>query len=241
MTLTRTSAKGYFETNDRPTQGQFAELFEGIVFQQGTSAQFVQSNVSAQGNWDFKANVTVSGALTANSITLNSVAVSSLVVTASATVGILGVTGSAALTNLTVTGSGNTALTGNLVVSGVPTFAAGLEKCVNSTWNTANTGVQTVTGTGFTPKSVQIMMNIDSTKIISDGWTDGSAMACRFYDVNGAIQLGSTGIIVAARTQTGVTESQAAFTSFTNDGMTMTWTKTGSPTGTANLFFKFSR
>lgn len=61
MTLTRTSAKNYFLTGLKPTQGQFAELFEGIVFQQGVSAQFVQSNVSAQGQWDFKTNITVSG------------------------------------------------------------------------------------------------------------------------------------------------------------------------------------
>lgn len=204
MTLTRTSAKGYFETNDKPTQAQFAELFEGIVFQQGTSAQFVQSNVSAQGNWDFKKDVTVSGALT-------------------------------------ISASSQANFSGNVIVSGVPTFTVGLEKCINSTWDTSTIGVQTVTGTGFTPKSVQIMMNIDNTEIISDGWTDGTTSACRFWEANANTQQSSTSVIVAARTQTGVTESQAIFTSFTSNGMTMTWTKTGAPSGTANLFFKFSR
>lgn len=68
MTITRTSAKQYFETNDKPTQSQFAEVFEGIVFQAGVSAQSIASQVSAQAKWEFKTDISVSGNVSAATI-----------------------------------------------------------------------------------------------------------------------------------------------------------------------------
>lgn len=114
MTITRTSAKAYFETGDKPSQAQFAELFEGIVFQTGVSAQAVQSNVSALGNWDFKKDVTVSGAVTTGALSITgTVSANALNVTTAVSAATLGISGAA------VVG-------GAINVAGLSTFAGGI-------------------------------------------------------------------------------------------------------------------
>lgn len=111
MTITRTSAKQYFETNDKPTQAQFAEVFEGIVFQAGASAQAVASNVSAAGRWDFLKDISVSGNVSAATLNVAGVATITGAASFSSTINVTGITtlagGQAGITNGTAAQAGN--------------------------------------------------------------------------------------------------------------------------------------
>lgn len=104
-------------------------------------------------------------------------------------------------------------------------------KIVNYTHDTSTTGDQAMTGAGFTPRFAIIIGVVTSTKLISIGATDGTNHACFFQEAAGSTWLPSTSIVLAARTSTGVTEAQAIYKTFDSDGMTITWSKTGSPTG----------
>lgn len=123
MTLTRTSAKQYFEQGDKPTQSQFAELFEGVVFQSGVSAQAVQSNVSAAGQWEFLKDISVSGNVSAK--TLN-------------------ISGAQSTGALTVNGVGT--FKSDVSVSGNITAVANIT--VSNTVSAGNLNVGNLTGTG---------------------------------------------------------------------------------------------
>lgn len=57
--ITRASAKQYFETGDYPTQSQFADTLDSVIFQIGTSAQVITSDVSAAGKFDLSGNLNV--------------------------------------------------------------------------------------------------------------------------------------------------------------------------------------
>lgn len=66
--ITRASAKAYFVTGARPTQAQFADVFDSTVFQIGTSAQTITSDVSALAKLDVNGAFTVKN-LAATSLT----------------------------------------------------------------------------------------------------------------------------------------------------------------------------
>lgn len=117
MTLTRTSAKGYFLANLKPTQAQFSELFEGITFQQGTSAQFVESNVSALGFWDFKKDVTVSGKTTTGALSITGAFSANNLNTVSINTSALTVTGLTTLSSATGITQPNTDSSTNLATT----------------------------------------------------------------------------------------------------------------------------
>lgn len=79
---TRTVLKTYFETNDKPNQSQFIDTIDSFVNLSDTAAQSITSDVSAQKKLDvngvftaktsaqFLGDITVSGAVSANSINL---------------------------------------------------------------------------------------------------------------------------------------------------------------------------
>jgi hypothetical protein len=96
---------------------------------------------------------------------------------------------------------------------------------------------QAVTGVGFQPKLVIFFAGINATKAASFGFATGSS--ARFS----LAQIGYTGadtwavsasFVVNLETSASV-QGLADFTSMDSDGFTVTWSKAGSPTGTATV------
>lgn len=91
-------------------------------------------------------------------------------------------------------------------------------------------GNQSITGVGFQPSVLHIICTINSTATVSVGFCDsgasggtGSASSTTWTDSN------------LINMTTGASDSSTAvLSSFDSDGFTLTWTKSGSPTGTAN-------
>lgn len=99
-------------------------------------------------------------------------------------------------------------------------------------------GTQAITGLGFQPSSVIFFANIPDTATMSVGLDDGTnhykvtnehgATATLWYSGSAdSITL----ILTGANYYTGLISALGA------DGFTVTWTKTGSPTGTANIYY----
>jgi len=122
-------------------------------------------------------------------------------------------------------------------------FAAGIS-IVSTTWDVSTTGSFAITGAGFKPKAVVALSALGSTFGSSIGFTVGSAGYNLFN--NGANTAGqwSTdgGTLVVLRTSAGGTD-QAVLTlaSLDADGVTLTKSKSGAPTGTGSLYLLFFR
>ena len=102
---------------------------------------------------------------------------------------------------------------------------------------TTSSGTQTVTGVGFTPKAVIFIAGVNSNAgCLSVGADDGTASGLtsldpsttplNYIDYTHSIQIWP---------QTGNNYVSGVITSFNSDGFVITWTKTGSPTGTARI------
>ena len=99
---------------------------------------------------------------------------------------------------------------------------------------TAVAGDVSYTGAGFRPRAVEIHGIVAATEVASWGFADGSETADnesigQLYD---GTMTNSATFIVIAYTATGPTFSRAIAKSFDSDGITLTWSKTGSPSGT---------
>lgn len=100
---------------------------------------------------------------------------------------------------------------------------------------TAASGTQAVTGVGFRPRAIIFLAGQDGQARASWGFYDG-ATSQGLGPGGSASQFVSDGpwcILIA--TTISVTEQQAAVTSLDADGFTLTWLKTGSPTGTGRI------
>lgn len=99
----------------------------------------------------------------------------------------------------------------------------------------AASGDVAYTGVGFTPTSIVVLFGIDGGTINGVGIVD-SALTGRFegrmadatarvftYFISGFVSGSATNVAIVK--------------SFDADGFTLTWTKTGSPTGTMTLYF----
>jgi hypothetical protein len=118
----------------------------------------------------------------------------------------------------------------NLIALGNSALSAMITKTYNMT--TAS-GTQTWTGLSFQPSLVILIGAIGATSSISWGFDNGTVPnSVNFTTVSYQTDTThSIGIFTAA----GVAQ-QAKITSFTSDGFVLTWTKTGSPTGTLTMF-----
>jgi hypothetical protein len=97
---------------------------------------------------------------------------------------------------------------------------------------------QAVTGVGFKPKAVLMITNINGTAAMCVGVCTITGQGVVFDDsVNAAATYGiSTSNVVYLSTAAGVA-ANAPITSMDSDGFTITWAKTGSPTGTATVIY----
>lgn len=112
--ITRASAKSYFITGARPTQAQFADVFDSTIFQVGTSAQTITSDVSALGKVD------VTGATTLNALTVANSALTTLTgnltVAASSLATFTGNVSMGSRAKLNTTGQSSSGSTGTLAI-----------------------------------------------------------------------------------------------------------------------------
>lgn len=92
-------------------------------------------------------------------------------------------------------------------------------------------GSETLTGAGFTPKAAHILMGQSNVNRWSSAITDGPSTFCQLLNASGfTFSTGSQ--LIFMQDTASVTEYKADFTAWTADGMTINWTKVGSPTGT---------
>ena len=115
-------------------------------------------------------------------------------------------------------------------------------KLVTVTHDISVTGDQAITGAGFAPKGYILLATtnagVGQTSIfVHDGTTQNGLIS---KDTAGAWTSASDSvayIMVAG----GTTFAKAVPKTLDSDGTTITWSKTGSPTGTATLTFLFFR
>ncbi len=114
-----------------------------------------------------------------------------------------------------------TTLTGNITT-----------KEVNSTYDlTTASGTQDITGFGFDPSVVHLICILDNTTTWSVGFTDLSLNRCLSGQGTSfrSNQTVATLLITAGNSQLGQASS-------ITDGFRITWSKTGTPSGTIDLF-----
>lgn len=98
-------------------------------------------------------------------------------------------------------------------------------------------GSQAVTGVGFKPRALLVFAVVDNTSQMSVGMADGTTDNS-VADRNGvsANQYAASGNLIELIVS-GAAQYSGTLSSFDNDGFTISWTKTGSPTGTATCYY----
>lgn len=109
-------------------------------------------------------------------------------------------------------------------------------KVLSVTHDVSATGTQAITGAGFQPSGGVIFMTIDNTEGASWGIFDSSKTLGTLL-VNRA---GSAGVYepydqMYLYNADGTATAAFTITSLDTDGLTITWTKGGTPTGTATI------
>lgn len=211
----RATIAALYQAGDRPSQGDYQDFIDSAVFQVGTSGQTIQSDVSASGKLTCYDTFTVASSAQAN------------------------LTG-----NLLVTGTASAAsfsgqLNASNLLSGTVAQARLLGyKLVGYTRDVSlagGAGVQ-LTGAGFTPRAAIVFMGQSGTKRTSWGFTDGSGQFCLSLDVATGNYVPDGSKLIDADDNAGTTEYSFAWTAWNSNGMTGTWTKTGTPTGTITFY-----
>lgn len=102
------------------------------------------------------------------------------------------------------------------------------------------TGTQAITGAGFTPKAALVLGAKEGASPALWGMVDSAGTDYGFNTQYGDVaDTFATADIFGNLRQDAGNRNGVAWTSWDADGMTITWTKTGSPTGTAYLNILF--
>lgn len=144
------------------------------------------------------------------------------------------------ITTKATTGAiGHTGIGTGLSIDGDGIVTAGGYKVVATTYDIAtDSGTQNITGAGFTPRAVRCIAIVSGTDYGSDGFSDGANHGC--MNNNYAVTVGSwsrSGALIYLQGTAG--NDAYATAAMATDGCTLIWTKEGSPTGTATLYFMF--
>lgn len=108
--------------------------------------------------------------------------------------------------------------------------------------NTLANGTQGVTGIGFRPSSVIFLAVIFSTGAVSIGFDNNGQHNVILNKHEEAADQWSAQGVFSISMFTGVAGANGAdIVSMDVDGFTVTWSKTGSPTGTSSIFFMASK
>lgn len=97
-------------------------------------------------------------------------------------------------------------------------------------------GTQAITGIGFAPKAVIFLGVKAGTVVASWGVNDGTNAAA-FFKIANTANYSYTFSSIFASVTTGVDEYSGLITTLGADGYTITWTRTGTPTGDLQVLF----
>lgn len=100
---------------------------------------------------------------------------------------------------------------------------------------TASTGSVATTGVGFTPRLLFVLFNQDNNLRFGIGFTDGTSKFCA-YASDTSWKFRNTASYLIQSNDTSAYQ-QADIASLDSDGFTLSWTKTGSPTGTLTIYY----
>jgi hypothetical protein len=117
-------------------------------------------------------------------------------------------------------------------------YAKGI-KVIFTTRDISITGTQSITGAGFKPSWAIALSTVTNTAMLSIGLCDGTNSAIILQNGAGICD-GGGGLFI----DIVVNESNYAYanlTSFDSDGATLTWGKTGSPTGIVRMYLLWGR
>lgn len=100
------------------------------------------------------------------------------------------------------------------------------------------TGTQAVTGVGFQPRLLVLLSNLGSSPATGASFTDGTnhGLIYNQHAFSANSWANSSTNIVTIEQGSG-NQYNGALSSLDSDGFTISWTKTGSPTGTATIYF----
>lgn len=118
----------------------------------------------------------------------------------------------------------------------LPAAAVTKFKMISTTKDISTTGAVATTGAGFTPKGLIVFGAINGGTVGVWGMTTSVATHYGIYKASGSTTISDTVSFVYVDMGGGAVAS-AVLTSFDADGFTLTWSKTGSPTGTITLVF----
>lgn len=110
---------------------------------------------------------------------------------------------------------------------------------INATHDVSVTGNESYSGCGFVPKAVEVFVNQATVMPASWAWTDGTKYAGLYS--YGAVGGGGTFVNMGPSTNLiakfvfASTSASATFVSFDASGVTLNWTKSGSPTGVHSI------
>lgn len=93
------------------------------------------------------------------------------------------------------------------------------------------------TGVGFIPRAIIFQYSTTDAKCMGGGNVDSAKNMASYFSAQGAIYTAAvptTGKCIYFSNAAG-TDQQALLKTFDSDGFTLTWNKTGSPTGTGNV------
>lgn len=118
----------------------------------------------------------------------------------------------------------------------------GLEIYANSfTYDlTTATGTQAIAGVGFQPTRVEFLTHVNgSNNVASIGWDVGTTQFCFFNDlVRGNDTTPETTFSIVAMEGATPDSQSGQITTLGADGYTITWQKSGTPSGTLLVYFK---
>ena len=97
---------------------------------------------------------------------------------------------------------------------------------------TTASGSQAITGVGFVPKAVMFTMSAGGSARFSDGFDTQTARGSTYTNGSATFNADARSIIVFTD---GSNFQVAQIATMDSDGFTLTWTKTGSPTGSATI------
>lgn len=119
-------------------------------------------------------------------------------------------------------------------VSGTQVFAGSFTRDISTA-----SGTQAITGVGFKPRVIHVICSLFAGENqISYGWMQSSSVAGIVESIGNQYFDQSTTIGIIARTVAASGDySHATLSSMDSDGFTLSWTKVGSPSGTATIRF----
>lgn len=100
---------------------------------------------------------------------------------------------------------------------------------------TTATGSQAITGVGFQPTALIAFAGVELSTLnfVNNSFTDGTTNGGRSnYTTSGAYTVHDRAFFIM---QSGSVHQSGSISSFDSDGFTISWSKTGSPTGTATI------